>query len=116
MAVDRARVLVVDDDPSTLATYGRIVSLDGYDVAMVSSAREALALLPSRSFDLVLTDHRMPEVSGLELLAEIHGLPAPVRVVLYAAFGSHTLETADVPVLSWTTLTILATRCRYCWD
>jgi len=88
------RVLVVDDDPVTLTTHARILSLEGYDVTAADGGRQALALLQTRPFDLLLTDHRMPDVSGLELLAEARECAPHIPVVLYTAMGTRALETA----------------------
>lgn len=94
MATAKARVLVVDDNPGTLATYARILSIDGYEVATASGGCEGLALIRSRRFDLVLTDERMPDFSGLELLVEVQEMAAALPVVLYTALGSYGMEVA----------------------
>src|SRR5438132_1652672 len=94
MSDRRRRLLIVDDDPSTLATYCRILSLEGYEVSTAQDGAQALQLLRSESFNLVLTDHRMPNVTGLELIAEARELPFAPRVVLYSAMGSAALKAA----------------------
>jgi CheY-like chemotaxis protein len=61
-------LLVVDDDPSNRELLRRRVKRMGYSARVVSSGEEALALLESERFDLVLLDYMMPGLSGLETL------------------------------------------------
>jgi two-component system, chemotaxis family, chemotaxis protein CheY len=71
------RVLVVEDSESTRSLIGSAldsVSIDGgIEVFEASSAFEALRLLPRHSFDLILTDINMPDITGLELVSFIKG-------------------------------------------
>ena len=88
----RSRILVVDDEPSIRAVLKAHLSRDGYDVAIASDGAEAVSALTANPFDLVISDLKMPGMSGLELLAwcfrEQPGLP----VVLITAHG--TVDTA----------------------
>lgn len=67
------RVLYVDDDEGLLALTKRFLesSDDGIEVETTDSPRRALRLLESESFDAVVSDYQMPEMSGLELLSEL---------------------------------------------
>jgi two-component system cell cycle sensor histidine kinase/response regulator CckA len=60
-------ILLAEDDPAVLEITRRVLTEDGYAVTAVASAEAALEAAEGRSFDLVLTDHSMPGVSGLEL-------------------------------------------------
>jgi two-component system response regulator AtoC len=88
----RSRILVVDDEPSIRTVLKAHLSRDGYDVAIASDGAEAVSALTASPFDLVISDLKMPGMSGLELLAwcirEQPGLP----VVLITAHG--TVDTA----------------------
>lgn len=64
-------ILLVDDEERLLKTLGRALRDEGHDVSVSSSAVEARTLLAERSFDLLIVDNRMPEVSGLELIREL---------------------------------------------
>lgn len=82
------RVLVVEDDPSTLALMTAVIRRQGSEVVSTESADAALRYLKAdgtHAFDCVLTDHQMPGVSGLELLAHIRGLDPTLAVVLITA-------------------------------
>jgi DNA-binding NtrC family response regulator len=86
MEMTRARVLVVDDKESVLEIMERILG-DSYDVTATPDATRAMALVGEGGFDLVLTDIRMPEVSGFELLAAAQRCAQPPRVVMITGFA-----------------------------
>ena len=65
---DGARVLVVDDSALTLEVIQRNLSAAGYDVYTAASVNQAIDFLEQDSVDLVITDIKMPKISGLELL------------------------------------------------
>lgn len=95
MKSPKARLLVVDDDPGTLFTYRKALELGGYDVRTAGTGREGLALLRSvERFDLVLSDMRMLDGSGLELLAEVRESGPDVPVVIITAFGTCAVRAA----------------------
>ncbi|GIN98280.1 hypothetical protein J6TS1_41500 [Siminovitchia terrae] len=66
-ALCRSPILVVDDDPVNLQVLETILPPEKYDVAMVTSGKEALALLDKKEWDLVISDIMMPHMSGYEL-------------------------------------------------
>jgi CheY-like chemotaxis protein/anti-sigma regulatory factor (Ser/Thr protein kinase) len=75
-------LLLVDDDPSIHELVRAMLASEGWEVEAVGSAEEALALLTSRSYDLVLTDIRMPGMDGLTLLGHIRKRYPDIRVVV----------------------------------
>lgn len=68
---DYLRVLVVDDDETTLETYRMILELDGHDVTCVSTAAACLEHLAGETVDVVLADVRLRDLSGPELYRRI---------------------------------------------
>ena len=68
------RVLVVDDDKLSREFLAHATEALGYQALAVSSGAAALEALNQSSFDLVLTDLRMPEMNGLELVERLPGL------------------------------------------
>jgi CheY-like chemotaxis protein len=79
----RPKVLVVDDERLVLLGLSRLLEADAFVVA-VSSGEEALHKLEAESFDAVLSDHSMPEMTGLELLAVVANRWPNVRRVLHS--------------------------------
>jgi DNA-binding NtrC family response regulator len=80
------RVLVVDDDPTVRASLADALRGEGIDVAVAEDGLRALGALTASMPDVVLTDVRMPEMDGLELLRELRQRTPHVDVVLMTAF------------------------------
>jgi len=89
---DSPRILVVDDERVIREILSDFLSLEGYVVRTVENGAETLRGLQRRSYNLVLSDLKMPEVSGLELIEKISALGLPVLTVIMTGFG--TVETA----------------------
>ncbi|HET9888031.1 MAG TPA: sigma-54 dependent transcriptional regulator, partial [bacterium] len=87
-----ARILIVDDEESLRRFLTILLKKEGYEITAVPNATEALAAFQKSSFDAVLTDIKMPGMSGIELLRAIRGLDASVPVVVMTAYAS--LDTA----------------------
>lgn len=85
---ESSTVLIVDDDPRSLRLLKLSLKAEGYQVLEAESGPRALEHLEAGTIDLVLTDVRMPGMSGLELLAEIRSRYPPVSVVVMTAYGS----------------------------
>ena len=85
-----ARVLIVDDEELLRATLRRVLTRGGLETATASNGVEAIAMLERESFDVVLTDVFMPEMTGPELLAHLKRYRHPAEVIIMTAF-------ADIP-------------------
>ncbi len=83
-----ARVLVVDDEPKLGRVVAQMLELDGHAVVRADGGREAVARLDEESFDVVVTDLRMPEVDGLAVLRAARARTAVPEVVLMTAYGT----------------------------
>jgi two-component system nitrogen regulation response regulator NtrX len=79
----KAHLLLVDDDPSTLASLSRAFRLAGHEATVCDNAARALDLLRSETFDLILSDVVMPGKNGIEFLEELKktGVKTPVVLV-----------------------------------
>ncbi len=87
------KILVVDDDPLVRDVVRKGLSkMGGYDVDAAQGGSEAIEKMEKEVFDLVLTDLKMPEMDGLELLKAIKGTRPEMMVILMTAYG--TIETA----------------------
>lgn len=82
---DKKRILVVDDDPCVLESLSLLLERCGYAVVACGDAKEALSKFMTDRIDVVLTDIRMPHVSGIELLEKIHAHHAETPVILMTA-------------------------------
>jgi two-component system response regulator FlrC len=81
-------LLIVDDEPQMLIAIQETLKHHGYRVTTAGSGMEALRKLKDKYYQLVITDMRMPEVSGLDLLRKVRNLSPQTRVVLLTAFGT----------------------------
>ncbi len=81
-------ILVVDDDQSLRRVLTVQLEQLGYSVLAAASGEEALNILARHSVSLVLTDFRMPGMSGMELLTQIHVLYPEIIVIILTAFGT----------------------------
>jgi DNA-binding NtrC family response regulator len=85
------RILIVDDEGSLLLTLVANLELEGFDVVGAQDAGSALDLLRREHFDLVLTDIRMPGMSGVELFRSIRSMRPDMPVILMTAFAAEHL-------------------------
>jgi DNA-binding NtrC family response regulator len=81
-----AKILVVDDEPSILKLLKEALAQWGYHVACVSTGAEALEAIRTELFDAAITDIRMPEMSGLDLLREIKRHDESIEVVVMTGY------------------------------
>jgi len=84
----RSRILVVDDEQSVSGALELILGERGHEVSTAASVAEALALFKSRPFDLVFTDLRLPDATGIDLLERVKADAPETEVVLMTAHGS----------------------------
>lgn len=88
------RVLVVDDHAPARESMADVLREAGHDVACCSSAAEALRRLAETKVDCVVTDLKMPGMSGLEFIVQIEQRRLPVQVVMVTAHASVTSAVA----------------------
>jgi len=99
------RILVVDDDADAREVLAHLLEFDGYRVETAQHGREALELLTGRSYDVILSDMRMPQVTGEALYRHIErGWPHLALRVVFMTAGQlsrrfHEQYRARVPVL-----------------
>ena len=85
------RLLVVDDEPDLRTLYELTLLREGYDVESAGSVEEAWALLRQRGtggYHLVITDMRLPDGTGLDLLRRIDDAGRHEKAVVITAYGS----------------------------
>ncbi len=85
--VTGSRILMIDDDPHYLRIIQRILAEEKFQVTTCSNPCEALGVLRSGKFDLILCDLRMPECNGLNLLQAIRAGVSSIPVIILTAYG-----------------------------
>ena len=78
------RIMIVDDEPNILNSLKRVLKrVDGWEIETYDGVREALKRAKTATFDLVISDYKMPEMDGVEFLNEIRHLqPEAMRIIL----------------------------------
>ncbi len=87
-----AKILLVEDDPAIVATLRRVLAGEGYEVAVENRGDAGLDRAKAGVFDLVITDLKLPGLTGLELVRELHGVRPRLPILMITAHG--TTETA----------------------
>ena len=90
--MDKGRILIIDDEEIVRASCSRILLPEGYTVKTANNAKNGLALLETNSLDLVLTDLKMPDMDGLEVLRNIKEKWPETEVIIMTGYG--TVKTA----------------------
>ncbi|MBN8549621.1 MAG: sigma-54-dependent Fis family transcriptional regulator [Deltaproteobacteria bacterium] len=85
-----AKILVADDDPQMQLAIQSCLARSGYQLTMVGDGKSATEKLESDSFDLVITDQRMPEMTGQELMSWIQRKEIATPVIMITAHGTIT--------------------------
>jgi CheY-like chemotaxis protein len=80
-------ILVVDDEEMVLTVVGQIIEAHGHHVRTAFDSRQALDELRTRACDLLVTDIKMPGMSGLELAQRVRTEYPEVRIVLMTGYG-----------------------------
>lgn len=84
----RGRILIVEDEPDMRETLRKALERQGYRVGVAADGAEALRILGEEPFDLVLTDLRLPRMSGLAFLEELGAVRPGVPVIVVTGFGT----------------------------
>ena len=82
------RILIVDDDSSGLEATAEVLQREGYELFTATGGRAAIAVLDAENIDVVITDEKMPDMSGIDLLKYIHANHPYTQVILLTAYGS----------------------------
>jgi two-component system response regulator FlrC len=88
MAKPKGSILVVDDEPAMRLLLSSVLKEEGHDVTAAASGEEALQLIAKRHYHLVLTDLKMPGISGLDLLEQVKRDDPGTAVIILTAFGT----------------------------
>jgi two-component system, NtrC family, sensor kinase len=81
------KILLIDDEPDILRVLGISLRADGYAVQTASSGEEALAIFARETPELVITDIKMPGLSGIEVLREVKNINAETEVIIITGHG-----------------------------
>jgi two-component system response regulator HydG len=83
----KARILVVDDELSARSGLAKLLDQEGYEVETAPDGIQALALVADKAPNLILTDLKMPNMDGMELLAKVRDQNPDIPTIVTTAFG-----------------------------
>jgi DNA-binding NtrC family response regulator len=86
--IREGKILIADDDPQMQLAMKATLQRSGYDVTVAGNGAEAWSALERESFDLVISDQRMPEMGGQELLAAMQKREIGIPFVMITAYGT----------------------------
>jgi len=85
---NRERILIVDDSPATLEMLERNLSAEGYDVLAAPGVAEAIKILDDTNTDLVITDLKMPRISGMDLIRYVRENLKNTEVMMITGYAT----------------------------
>jgi two-component system cell cycle response regulator CpdR len=94
-----ARILVVDDEDSVRSFVERALTLDGHEVKIAGDGAEALDVLAAETFDLMLSDIRMPLMDGVALALSAGRDCPDMTILLMTGFADQRERTVDLEML-----------------
>ncbi len=83
-----AEILVIDDEQDMLTACARIIKALGHAPVTIAASKQAVHLMRTHEFDLILCDMFMPEMDGMQVLAEARQLQPNTPVVMFTAYGT----------------------------
>jgi DNA-binding NtrC family response regulator len=84
----KGKILIADDERTIRETVSMILNEEGYDTDAVANGKEALDLLEVKNYDILITDIKMPEMDGMELINQSFKICPQTSVIIITAHGS----------------------------
>ena len=84
---DKYKLVIVDDDPEMRSLLADELEEEGYQVTLAKNGLDILSEIPFQSFDLMITDWKLPLRNGLQILSSVQEVHPEMPVVLITAFG-----------------------------
>jgi two-component system NtrC family response regulator len=88
MNIKKYKILIVDDEPSITDLLGDYLSQEGYTAQTTTSPLEALEIAEEGEVKIMLTDIKMPDMSGIELLEKVKQINGLIQVIIMTGYGS----------------------------
>lgn len=82
------QILIIDDEPKLMSLLSRIISMEGFEVVQAEDCKTALSKLHANDIDVVLSDVKLPDGSGVELAKKIKETYPAIEIILLTAYGN----------------------------
>jgi DNA-binding response OmpR family regulator len=89
---DKKRILIIEDDEEMRALLKDMIEEEGYITDSANNGSDAFRKLAKESFDLIITDVRMPGLTGLDILPGMKKLQPNAPIIVITAFGSEVIQ------------------------
>jgi DNA-binding response OmpR family regulator len=95
------KILLIDDDKSTLESLGSYLAELGYDIETASDGLEGLELVKNDTPDLIISDVTMPKLDGIELYRLIKGMKYEIPVIFTSAYDSNEKRVEELGTIKY---------------
>jgi DNA-binding response OmpR family regulator len=85
----KKRLLIVEDERNLCLLYKEELAKEGYKVTAVADADSALQQIKKKTFDLIITDIRMPAKNGIDLITQVMALRKDIPIIINTAYQSY---------------------------
>ncbi|MCK5267307.1 MAG: sigma-54-dependent Fis family transcriptional regulator [Spirochaetes bacterium] len=82
------KILIADDEKNIREGIGEALSLDGFAVSLAADGKTALSIVKNHDVDLIITDLKMPRLSGMELITEVHSIDKNLPIIILTGHGT----------------------------
>ena len=84
----KIKILVIDDDTSTLRGFSRLFKRAGYDCSTVETGQEAIEKVKSQQFQVTLLDVKLPDIDGMDLVPTLKTLAPKMILILFTGYST----------------------------
>jgi DNA-binding NtrC family response regulator len=84
----KPKILIVDDEERFRTTMCKLLTVRGLEASAIGEGKEALKELREKSYDVIILDVRMPEMSGIQVMAELRKLDPFIEVIIMTGYAS----------------------------
>jgi two-component system response regulator HydG len=102
---EQIKILIAEDTDSMREAMAQILGKEGYQITAVADGREAVKLLQNQPFDLVITDYKMGELNGMDVLKAVRSKSSNTEVLIITAFGTIELAVEMMKAGAWDFMT-----------
>jgi DNA-binding NtrC family response regulator len=82
------KILIIDDEPAQVQALAGFLKKKGFDVEKANTGMDGLKIIEKKAIDLIITDFKMPDIDGIEVLKQARSINPEIDVIVMTAFGS----------------------------